>query len=157
VFNAQGLVCGCVNRARKFTPHARVMYLERRRVKTHMTQVWINIARCKHARAICFGEGRGPIWPFGMEWIRILPSKHALISNPETTKKCIRLVHEWSRIYSDSWVRTLLLLAGFTPLGRLAFGTHHVDGGVWNDWVCAYANHTRPTRGTRRGIRLVNQ
>jgi hypothetical protein len=34
-------------------------------VKTHMTQVWRNIARCKHARAIDFGEGRGPTWPLG--------------------------------------------------------------------------------------------
>ena len=31
-------------------------------------------------------------------------------------------------------------------------GTHHVDGGVWNAWVCACANHTRPTRGTRREL-----
>jgi hypothetical protein len=60
VFNARGLACGCVNRARKFTPHARVMFLEIKRAKTHMTQVWINTARCKHARAIGLGEGRGP-------------------------------------------------------------------------------------------------
>jgi hypothetical protein len=69
--------------------------LESRRAKTHMTQVWINTARCKHARAIGLGEGRGPTWPLG---------------------------------------------------------THHVDGGVWNAWVCACANHTRPTRGTRREL-----
>ena len=30
--------------------------------------------------------------------------------------------------------------------------THHVDGGVWNGWVCACANRTRPTRGTRREL-----
>jgi hypothetical protein len=54
-----------------------------------MTQVWINTARCKHARAIGLGEGRGPTW---------------------------------------------------------LLGTHHVDGGVWDAWVCACANHTRPTR-----------
>jgi hypothetical protein len=70
-------------------------FLESRRAKTHMTQVWINTARCKHARAIGLGEGRGPTWPLG---------------------------------------------------------THHVDGGVWNAWVCACANHTRPTRGTRREL-----
>jgi hypothetical protein len=89
VFNARGLVCGCVNnRARKFTPHARVMVLEsKRRAKTHMTHVWINIVR-----VIGLREGRGPTWPLG---------------------------------------------------------THHVDGGVCNAWVCACANHTRPTRGTR--------
>jgi hypothetical protein len=52
VFTAQDLVCGCVNRARKFTPLARVMFFESKRAKTHMTQVWINVARCKHARAI---------------------------------------------------------------------------------------------------------
>jgi hypothetical protein len=95
MYNARGLVCGCVNRARKFTPHARVTFLERKRVKTNMTQVWINTARCKHARAIGLGEGRGPTWPLG---------------------------------------------------------THHVGGGVWNAWVCARTNHTRPTRGTRREL-----
>jgi hypothetical protein len=31
-------------------------------------------------------------------------------------------------------------------------GTHHVDGGVWNAWVCSCANNTRPTRGTRREL-----
>jgi hypothetical protein len=29
---------------------------------------------------------------------------------------------------------------------------HHLDGDVWNAWVCACANHTRPTRGTRREL-----
>jgi hypothetical protein len=82
-----------MNRARKFTPHARVMLLEGKQAKTHMTQVWISIARCKHERAIGLGQGRDPTWPLG---------------------------------------------------------THHVDGGVWNAWVCACANHIRPTRGTRR-------
>jgi hypothetical protein len=37
VFNVRGLVCGCVNRARKFTPLARVMILENGRAKTYMT------------------------------------------------------------------------------------------------------------------------
>jgi hypothetical protein len=31
-------------------------------------------------------------------------------------------------------------------------GTHHVDGGAWYAWACACANHTRPTRGTRREL-----
>jgi hypothetical protein len=57
VFNARGLVCGCPNRTRKFTPHARVMFLESKRVKTHITRVWINTARCKYAKANSFGEG----------------------------------------------------------------------------------------------------
>jgi hypothetical protein len=65
VFNARGLVCGCMNRAREFTPMARVMLLESKRAKTHMTQVWISTARYKHARAIGLGEGRGPTWPLG--------------------------------------------------------------------------------------------
>jgi hypothetical protein len=30
------------------------------------------------------------------------------------------------------------------------FGTHHVDGGVWNAWVYACANRTRPTRASTR-------
>jgi hypothetical protein len=65
VFNARGLICGCVNRARKFMPpHAGVMFLESKLVKTHITQVWINTARCKVAGAIGFGKGRGPTWPF---------------------------------------------------------------------------------------------
>jgi hypothetical protein len=95
VYNARGLVYGCVNRARKFTPHARVMFLGSKRAKTHMTQVWINNACSKHARAIGLGEGRGRYWPLG---------------------------------------------------------THHFDGGVWNAWECTCANHTRPTRGTRRKL-----
>jgi hypothetical protein len=36
VLNARGLVCGCLNRARKFTPQALVMYMENKRVKAHM-------------------------------------------------------------------------------------------------------------------------
>jgi hypothetical protein len=36
VCNVRGLVCGCVNGALEITPHARVMYLESKRVKTHM-------------------------------------------------------------------------------------------------------------------------
>jgi hypothetical protein len=70
-------------------------FLESKRAKTHMTQVWINTAHCKRATAIGSGEGRGPTWPLG---------------------------------------------------------THQVDGGVWNAWICACANHTRPTRGTRREL-----
>jgi hypothetical protein len=66
--------------------------LKSKRAKTHITQVWINTARFKHARVIGFVEGRGP---------------------------------------------------------TLTLGMHHVDGGAWNAWVCACANHTRPTRGTR--------
>jgi hypothetical protein len=65
MFNARGLVCGCVNRARKFTPLARVIFLESKRANKHMTQVWINTARCKHAKAIGLGEGRGPTSPLG--------------------------------------------------------------------------------------------
>jgi hypothetical protein len=55
VFNARSLVCGCVNRARKFTPHAWVVNLESKRVKMHTTQVWIDNARYEYARAIGFG------------------------------------------------------------------------------------------------------
>jgi hypothetical protein len=33
VFNALGLVCGCVNRAQKFTPLARVMFLKKQASK----------------------------------------------------------------------------------------------------------------------------
>jgi hypothetical protein len=89
VLNARGLVCGWVNRVRKFTPHARVIFLESKRVKTYILQVCISTARCKH------GAGRGPTW---------------------------------------------------------TLGTHHVDGGVWNAWVRACANHTCPTRGTHREL-----
>jgi hypothetical protein len=65
VFNARGLVCECVNRARKFKPLARMMFSESKRAKTQVTQVWINTAPCKHARAIGLGEGRVPTWPLG--------------------------------------------------------------------------------------------
>jgi hypothetical protein len=34
VFNARGVVCGCVNIAPKFTPQARMMFLESKRAKT---------------------------------------------------------------------------------------------------------------------------
>jgi hypothetical protein len=65
VLNARGSGCGCVNGAWKFTPHARVVYLENERVRAHMMQGWINSARYKWSTAISFGEGRGPTWPFG--------------------------------------------------------------------------------------------
>jgi hypothetical protein len=57
VFNARGLVCGCVNGAWKFTPHARVMYLENKQTKSRMIYGWINSARYKLTKAIGFGEG----------------------------------------------------------------------------------------------------
>jgi hypothetical protein len=60
VFNARCMICGCVNRARKFTPQIRVMFLESKRAKTHMKHVWINTALCKDARAAGLGEGRDP-------------------------------------------------------------------------------------------------
>jgi hypothetical protein len=97
VSNARGLECMCVNGECNSTPHARVMYLETKRVITHIIQGWINSARYRWARAIGFGEGRGPTWPLG---------------------------------------------------------SYQVDGGQWNAWVCACANHTRPTHGTRRDLGL---
>jgi hypothetical protein len=101
VFNARDLVCGCVNGAWKFTPHAPVMHLENKRVKAHMTHVWINYnAHCKSARAFGFGEGRGSTCPFG---------------------------------------------------------THLVDGGVWNAWLCTFANHTPSNAWHASKIGLVNQ
>jgi hypothetical protein len=48
------------------------------------------------------------------DWIRILPSKHSLIPNPDTITKCARIM------VSDLFrfgVRTLLLVAGSTPRG----------------------------------------
>jgi hypothetical protein len=66
MFNKRGLVCGCVNGAWKFTPHARVAYLRNKRVQTRMMQGWVNGARHnKWAGANGFGERRGPTWPFG--------------------------------------------------------------------------------------------
>jgi hypothetical protein len=55
-FNAQGLVCGCVNGTWKFAPHERVIYLESKRVKTHMMLGWINNAHDKWVRAIGFAK-----------------------------------------------------------------------------------------------------
>jgi hypothetical protein len=60
---ARGLVSGRLSGAWKFTPHARVMYLENKRVHARIMQVLINGARSK--RAIDFGEGRGLALPFG--------------------------------------------------------------------------------------------
>jgi hypothetical protein len=54
-----------VNRARKFTPLARVMFLENKRAKTDMKQFLISTTRYEHARAIGLGEERGPTWPLG--------------------------------------------------------------------------------------------
>jgi hypothetical protein len=91
VFNAQGLVCGCVNGSSSAAHTGDVFgkqsskYPDDAGLDKHCT--------LKMARATGFGEGRGPTWPFG---------------------------------------------------------THHVDGGVWNAWVYACANHIRRTRGTRR-------
>jgi hypothetical protein len=65
VFNARGLVSGCVGRARKFTPHVRVILLESKRANTHATPALLSNARCKYARAIGLGERRGPTWPLG--------------------------------------------------------------------------------------------
>jgi hypothetical protein len=48
------------------------------------------------------------------------------------------------------WINAIGLGEGRGPTWQL--GTHHVDCGVWNTWVCACANHTRPTRGTRREL-----
>jgi hypothetical protein len=70
VFSARGLVCECVNGAREFTRHALVYFFKSKRVKTHMTQVWINIACYKHAGTIGFGVGRGPTWPFGTHHVK---------------------------------------------------------------------------------------
>jgi hypothetical protein len=67
VFNARGLVCGCVNR----TPtevHAGDTgdVFEKQTRKTHMAQIWIYTEPCKHARAIALGEGQGPTWPLAV-------------------------------------------------------------------------------------------
>jgi hypothetical protein len=55
----------CVNGAWRFTPQVRVVYLENKRVKTHIVQIWINTANYKHAKAIGFVEGRDGTWPIG--------------------------------------------------------------------------------------------
>jgi hypothetical protein len=47
----------------------------------------------------------------------------------------------------------LALARGEVQLGRLGHIALTV-GGVWNAWVCACANHTRPMRGTRRKLGL---
>jgi hypothetical protein len=75
--------------------------------------------RCGRWRFLCAVAiaGRG-VYSY-MEWIRILPSKHATISSPETTAKCARIVRAWYRIYLDSCVRALLFFAGSTPCLRM--------------------------------------
>jgi hypothetical protein len=74
----------------------------------HETYVYHDVI-CKRA------PGQQPVRILNKQWIRILPSKHARIISPETTTKCARIANAWSRIYFDSWVRTLLFLAGSTP------------------------------------------
>jgi hypothetical protein len=44
----------------------------------------------------------------------------------------------------------LAMTRGEVQFGQ--FGTHHVGRGVWNAWVCACANHTYLTGGTRRKL-----
>jgi hypothetical protein len=50
------------------------------------------------------------------------------------------------------WARLLGFSDGRDP--TWPFGTHSVDGVVWNVWVRACANHTLPTRGTCRELGL---
>jgi hypothetical protein len=65
LLNARGCFCGCVNGARKFTPLARVVYLENKVVNTRRMQNLINNALYNWARAIGIGDRRCPTWPFG--------------------------------------------------------------------------------------------
>jgi hypothetical protein len=88
------LVCGCVNRARQFTPLARVIFWKTSEQNVH------DAGLDKHCTLLtCEGD-----------WLR--------------------------GGAKSNWPS----------------GTHHVDDGVWNAWVYACANHTRPTRGTRREL-----
>jgi hypothetical protein len=91
MFNAQGLVCGCVNVAREITPLVKVMYLGKNRVKTHTTQVWINTARCNYARAIGFGElGR-----LGRITLTVVFRMLGYVLVPTTPASCVAHVGNW--------------------------------------------------------------
>jgi uncharacterized phage-associated protein len=57
VLNVLGLVCRYVNEAWKFTPQARVIYVDNKRVKTHRMQLLLDSALFKWARAIGISEG----------------------------------------------------------------------------------------------------
>jgi hypothetical protein len=53
-----------VNGAWKFTPQARVMYMESKRVKACMLQFLLNSALFNWVRVFGSGEGRGLACPF---------------------------------------------------------------------------------------------
>jgi hypothetical protein len=58
------------------------------------------------------------------------------------------MMQGWISTARYKWERAIDVGEGRGPI--LPFRTRHVDDGVWNAWVCACANHTRPARGTRR-------
>jgi hypothetical protein len=92
VLNAQGLVCGCVNRAWKFTPHARVAYVENKRVKAHMMQVWINNALYKWVRVIGFGKVQ--LCRLGRITLMV-PAVFGMLV-PPTPTPCVAHVGDWA-------------------------------------------------------------
>jgi hypothetical protein len=72
--------------------------------------------------------------------VMFLESKRAITHIPQVWINTVRCEH--ARAISSGEER------GPTwPLG-----THYGDGGDWNAWVCASANHARPTSGTRREL-----
>jgi hypothetical protein len=62
------------------------------------------------------------------------------------------MLHDWLNSARYKWARTFGFGKGQGPLWP--FGTHVGDSGPWNAMVCAFANHTRPTRGTSREMGL---
>jgi hypothetical protein len=68
----------------------------------------------------------------------------------ESKRAKTHMTQVWINTARDEHARATSLGEGRGPTWPL--GTHHVGGGVWNAWVCACANHTRPTRGTRREL-----
>ena len=83
VFNALGFGLRVYESSTSVTPLARVTLLESKLAKWHITQVWVDKARLKHARALGLGEGRGATWPLGTHlgdggvwnaWVVLVPT-----------------------------------------------------------------------------------
>jgi hypothetical protein len=72
----------------------------------------------------------------------------------ESKRVKIHMTQAWIKLHVVNRRGRLVLVRGGVQLDRLGRITLTVVFGFWNAWVYACANHTRPTRGTRRGLSL---
>jgi hypothetical protein len=73
-----------------------MMYFENKRAKDYIMQGWIKNARYKWGRAIDFGHGRSPTWPFGITYHvygGVWNARHVLV--PTTAAPRVAHVGNW--------------------------------------------------------------